>query len=168
MELNGDEPGWKASTNVGSGVTRLQFNYYLLGVPLAWLKINESGKQDTSAVTPAKCNRYESISPSNTVSGLKGIAFSPTTFFVHDPYFTLANFASEADILEAWKAHLKENPLTVVYQVAEPVTENVSDIIGDTFNRLVVSPLGKIKPISEYNTAAPITVSFVEAKGVYV
>ena len=168
MELNGDEPGWKASTNAGSGVTRLQFNYDVLGVPLAWLKINESGKQDTSAVTPAKCNRYESISPSNTVRGIKGIAFSPTTFFVHDPYFTLAVFKSEADIVEAWKAHLKSNPLTVVYKVANPVTENVSDIVGDMFNRLVVSPLGKIKPISEYNTAAPITVSFVEAKGVNV
>ncbi len=157
--LDGSEDAWVVKTNSKTEITRLQISYAALGCPIAWFV-------DTKTKTPALCNAYESLSASANSNGTKSIAFSSTTFFVYDPMFTLKHFDSEADILGAWKAHLENNPLTVVYKVATPVVKNVSDTIGDAFNRVAVKSLGKVKPVSDSDMAAAMTIAFVESKGV--
>lgn len=168
MVLDGSEldasgnSAWRIKTSSSTKVTRLQINYTNpsadLRYPIAWAF-------DTDIATPALCNAYKSVPAVLNNKGTEGIAFSTSTFFVHDPNFTLKHFDSEADILGAWKAHLKNNPLTVIYKVATPVVENVSDIISDAFNRVAVRSLGKVKPMSDSSMAATMTVAFVEAKG---
>jgi hypothetical protein len=167
MVLDGSEvdafgnSAWRVKTNSSTGITRFQINYSEasggLGYPYSWIKYKDNGSQDTSVETPAICNAYESVSASANNNGAKGIAFSSTTLFIHDPAFST---------LDAWKAHLKNNPLTVVYKVATPETKDVSNIISDAFNRIAVRSLGKVKPMSDSGMAATMTVAFVEAKGV--
>lgn len=153
--LDGSEIGWNAKTGY-TGLTRFQINYSTIGIPPAWIKIG-NGKQDTSVVTPAISDRYESVSAKDNNNGSKGIAFSLTTLFIYDPAFTN---------LEDWLAYLREKPLSIVYQVATPVSNTVSDLLGDAPGRIMVSAGGTIKLESEFNGAAPIDMSFVEWKGI--
>jgi hypothetical protein len=154
MVFDGSENGWRVKTNSSTGITRFQINYSAasgdIGYPTA---LNVTTKE----AVPAFCNAYASVSASANNNGAKGIAFSATTFFVHDPAFST---------LDAWLEHLQSNPLTIVYKVEDSIAEDVSDTISDEFKQIAVKSLGKVKPMSKQNTAAMMTIAFVEAKGV--
>lgn len=67
------------------------------------------------------CSHFSAKTANDTWMSKEGISVQAEVGYL----FIYSNEFNTEDCLDAWKAHLAENPITVVYELAEPVTEEL-------------------------------------------
>lgn len=84
--------------------------------------------------------------------GNKGVGyFSPNG---NDVFFN-----TDKATVEEWKTHIAENPVTVFYELAEPVITDISDILPED-NLIGVQAGGTMKAENEFDYDVPMTVRY--------
>lgn len=142
--FNGSE-SWNKN---GTGTTDVYRFYTQL--PLAKRVTN------ASLVANALCDSYNVVSGANTYDLKDGFAISTgNAVFVYDKDYNSGD-------VSAWKSHLAESPVTVVYERAEPIFEELSvdnqialnsiETFADTTHIIVDSYIPTSGILSEYGT----------------
>lgn len=131
--LNGTE-AWSFGTTV-SGAPRYQLT------PTPSLK---SGGKDIL------CDQYETVTTGHTWNDINGIAVNSAFIEIKDSaYGSLAEF----------KARLAQNPITVYYELAEPIITDISDILPED-NFIGVEGNGTITLKNEYAYDVPSEITY--------
>ncbi|MBE6537980.1 MAG: hypothetical protein E7671_00755 [Ruminococcaceae bacterium] len=74
-------------------------------------------------------------------------------------------FISDKPTVTEWEAWLAENPVMLVYALADPVEEDISDKLGDIDNLIEVAPSGKIVFENEDGRAVHSSVTYMLEEG---
>lgn len=137
---------WLASDTVTEGVWRCYLEH---GLGL-WYK-------DTMTVSPAICNKYESVSASGTYNAKRGLTLTRNDLYIYDENYNTSD-------ISLWKAHLAQlyasgDPITAVVVLAEPIVTDVTHLFsGD--NVLNVESGGYLTFENEYKYAVPSSVEW--------
>lgn len=107
-----DDEGW-GTMNTNDNATKRVATRSLFAMPSV----------SNNSIPNILCTHYKAVTPANTHSRVKGITISGkpsdggnTYLYVYDENFNTSD-------ISLWKAHLAANPMTVVYELAEPTTE---------------------------------------------
>lgn len=117
--LNGSE-NW-GTYDTGSGKKRL----FATGIP-AKANVNNN------TIPNLLCSHYDVVTPTNTFYDIEGITISTgesPVLYLYDDTFNTSD-------ISLWKAHLAKNPVTVVYELAEPIETPLSPAALLELNKL--------------------------------
>lgn len=117
--LNGSE-NW-GTYDTGSGKKRL----FATGIP-AKANVNNN------TIPNLLCSHYNVVTPTNTFYDIEGITISTgesPVLYLYDDTFNTSD-------ISLWKAHLAKNPVTVVYELAEPIETPLSPAALLELNKL--------------------------------
>lgn len=120
-----DDEGWGTMDTATAGVKRL-FTRRTLAKASA----------SNDSIPNILCTHYKPTTPQNTYSKVEGITVSmqPPEGGNSYMYFYDENF-NTTDV-SLWKAHLKANPMTVVYELAEPIETELPQADIDAIKNL--------------------------------
>lgn len=155
--LDGTED-WQTYYNPRSGIDC----HYITGIPMArttlYSKRGDEYKQAYGMASPLGFNDKSEYSVSDQVAVFNGELTAIT--------YTEKGYALDVDEFKAYLAEQYANgtPLTVVYELAEPVITDITDKIS-TDNYIEVEGGGAILIKNEYNNNAPGTFTYLLKEG---
>ena len=125
--------GWWAGSTNGGGI-RFQMR------PFPAMKANSN----------VVCDKYATTTTQDSWNNIEGISSNGDTLQIKDDRFTTVS---------ELKAHLAENPITVVYALATPEVTDISDILSDD-NFIRVEGGGTITAVNEFGLDAPTEIIY--------
>lgn len=100
--------------------------------------ISTKAKANTSTATVPNilCTHYKPVSPSDTYNDIQGITISTASATDGMPVLYLYDESFNVDDRPAWRAHLQANPMTVVYELEEPIETELPQADIDAIKNL--------------------------------
>lgn len=97
---------------------------------------------------------------SSQPNGTVGVSVEGLNNFADSFFFGISGIASNAN---EWISYLAENPVTIIYELSNPIITDISDILSDD-NFIGVEGNGTITMVNEHKFAVPSSITY-QVKG---
>ena len=119
------DEGWYTMDTITAGVKRL----YTRKFPAKYVA-------NHSTIPNMLCSHYKPTTPSNTFNKVEGITISSKPSDIGNAYIYIYDERFNTADTSLWKAHLQANPITVVYELAEPIETALPKADADAIKAL--------------------------------